>query len=190
MSPAGIAQTEAENREYADKCAERTGVDVLAHVGTYDVVRDMDVIRAVLGDEKLELPRLLVRHPARLDLRGDVPGQRARDGPRRRPRSRAGPDGGSDPAGGRIPVRVRRVRRGLHAAAGLPAGHRPGAGEREVPGARRPADRQAGRDHRPARTQLHRCDHRRPAGPVLAESVGPAPRRSGELADGDAAIRC
>ncbi|UOT01918.1 alpha/beta hydrolase [Rhodococcus opacus] len=53
MSPAGIAQTEAENREYADKCAERTGVDVLAHVGTYDVVRDMDVIRAVLGDEKL-----------------------------------------------------------------------------------------------------------------------------------------
>ncbi|RZK94334.1 MAG: alpha/beta hydrolase [Rhodococcus sp. (in: high G+C Gram-positive bacteria)] len=53
MSPAGIAQTESENRDYADKCADRTGVDVLAHVGTYDVVRDMDVIRAVLGDEKL-----------------------------------------------------------------------------------------------------------------------------------------
>ena len=27
--------------------------DVLAHVGTCEVVRDMDVIRAVLGDEKL-----------------------------------------------------------------------------------------------------------------------------------------
>ncbi|WP_072688449.1 alpha/beta hydrolase [Rhodococcus marinonascens] len=53
MSPAGIARIEAENREYANNCAERTGVDVLAHVGTYDVVRDMDVIRAVLGDEKL-----------------------------------------------------------------------------------------------------------------------------------------
>ncbi|MEV0948357.1 alpha/beta hydrolase [Rhodococcus sp. NPDC049939] len=53
MSPAGIARIEDENRDYADKCAERTGVDVLAHVGTYDVVRDMDVIRAVLGDEKL-----------------------------------------------------------------------------------------------------------------------------------------
>ncbi|AOW92900.1 hydrolase [Rhodococcus sp. WMMA185] len=53
MSPAGIARTEAENRDYANKCAERTGADVLEHVGTYDVVRDMDVIRAVLGDEKL-----------------------------------------------------------------------------------------------------------------------------------------
>jgi pimeloyl-ACP methyl ester carboxylesterase len=53
MSPSGITQTEAENRDYAAKCAERTGPDVLAHVGTYDVVRDMDVIRAVLGDAKL-----------------------------------------------------------------------------------------------------------------------------------------
>ncbi|MFZ2174059.1 MAG: alpha/beta hydrolase [Rhodococcus sp. (in: high G+C Gram-positive bacteria)] len=53
MTFAGIARTEAKNREYAQKCAERTGVDVLAHVGTYDVVRDMDVIRAVLGDDEL-----------------------------------------------------------------------------------------------------------------------------------------
>lgn len=36
------------------KCAERSGgEDVLAHVGTRDVARDMDVLRAVLGDEKL-----------------------------------------------------------------------------------------------------------------------------------------
>ncbi|NLE79972.1 MAG: alpha/beta hydrolase [Rhodococcus sp.] len=53
MSPAGIAQSEAENREYARKCAERSGAELLAHVGTYEVVRDMDVIRSVLGDEKL-----------------------------------------------------------------------------------------------------------------------------------------
>lgn len=52
-SPAGIAEAEKLNREYADLCAERTGVDVLAHVGTREVVRDMDVVRGVLGDDRL-----------------------------------------------------------------------------------------------------------------------------------------
>ncbi|WP_229679964.1 alpha/beta hydrolase [Saccharopolyspora thermophila] len=52
-SPAGVAQTEQEERAYAAKCAERTGVDVLANVGTREVVRDMDVLRSVLGDQKL-----------------------------------------------------------------------------------------------------------------------------------------
>jgi len=50
-SPAGIEEAEKRNREYAQSCAERTGTEVLAHVGTADVVRDMDVIRAVLGDD-------------------------------------------------------------------------------------------------------------------------------------------
>lgn len=53
MSPAGIADIEAENAEYARKCAERTGSEFLAHVGTREVVRDMDVIRSVLGDARL-----------------------------------------------------------------------------------------------------------------------------------------
>ncbi|NLU82851.1 alpha/beta hydrolase [Rhodococcus sp. HNM0569] len=53
MSPDGIAETEKHRREYAQACAERTGSDVLAHVGTRDVVQDMDVIRAVLGDTRL-----------------------------------------------------------------------------------------------------------------------------------------
>nr|WP_296771771.1 alpha/beta hydrolase [Rhodococcus sp. (in: high G+C Gram-positive bacteria)] len=53
VSPTGIADTEAEQQDYAAKCAERTGPDVLEHVGTREVVRDMDVIRSVLGDEKL-----------------------------------------------------------------------------------------------------------------------------------------
>ncbi|MEV0681108.1 alpha/beta hydrolase [Actinosynnema sp. NPDC050436] len=52
-SPAGIAQTEAENKAYAEKCAATTGADVLANVGTRDVVRDLDVMRSALGDEKL-----------------------------------------------------------------------------------------------------------------------------------------
>lgn len=53
VSPEGIAAREAEQRDYAEKCAARTGTDVLEHVGTREVVRDMDVIRSVLGDEKL-----------------------------------------------------------------------------------------------------------------------------------------
>ncbi|MFC7450626.1 alpha/beta hydrolase [Rhodococcus daqingensis] len=53
MSPAGIAGIEARNADYARKCAERTGAKFLEHVGTREVVRDMDVIRSVLGDEKL-----------------------------------------------------------------------------------------------------------------------------------------
>lgn len=53
VSPEGIAEQESEHIEYAAKCADRTGTEILAHVGTREVVRDMDVIRSVLGDEKL-----------------------------------------------------------------------------------------------------------------------------------------
>ncbi|GEM31787.1 hypothetical protein NN3_27940 [Nocardia neocaledoniensis NBRC 108232] len=52
-TPEGIAAAEADNREYADRCAQRSGLDLLGHVGTREVVQDMDVLRAVLGDAKL-----------------------------------------------------------------------------------------------------------------------------------------
>jgi pimeloyl-ACP methyl ester carboxylesterase len=53
-SPAGVEQTEAENKQYVDRCIEWSGgVEVLANVGTRDAVRDMDILRATLGDEKL-----------------------------------------------------------------------------------------------------------------------------------------
>jgi pimeloyl-ACP methyl ester carboxylesterase len=48
------AQYEAKTRDYISKCEERSGGrDVLANVGTRDVARDLDVLRAVLGDRKL-----------------------------------------------------------------------------------------------------------------------------------------
>ncbi|EOM76049.1 alpha/beta hydrolase [Rhodococcus rhodnii] len=53
-SPEGIAASEARSQERARLCAERTGVDVLAHVGTREVVRDMDVVRAALGEQRLD----------------------------------------------------------------------------------------------------------------------------------------
>ncbi|MBA3905715.1 MAG: alpha/beta hydrolase [Pseudonocardiales bacterium] len=53
-SPTGVAQTEAENKQYAQQCAQRSGGDeVLANVGTRDAARDMDILRAALGDPKL-----------------------------------------------------------------------------------------------------------------------------------------
>jgi pimeloyl-ACP methyl ester carboxylesterase len=53
-SPEGVAQTEAENQQYAQRCTERSGgAEVLANVGTRDVVRDVDILRQALGDEKL-----------------------------------------------------------------------------------------------------------------------------------------
>ncbi|CAM3998232.1 alpha/beta hydrolase [Kibdelosporangium persicum] len=54
-SPQGVAKVEAEQRDYARKCVERTGdgAALLASMGTRDVVKDMDVLRSVLGDEKL-----------------------------------------------------------------------------------------------------------------------------------------
>ncbi|MFB9909079.1 alpha/beta hydrolase [Allokutzneria oryzae] len=52
-SPAGVAKTEAEEKDYAAKCAERTGADVLANIGTREVAKDLDVMRSALGDEKL-----------------------------------------------------------------------------------------------------------------------------------------
>ncbi|MEC3980622.1 alpha/beta hydrolase [Amycolatopsis sp. H20-H5] len=55
MSPAGVAKQLAATKDYGAKCVARTphGLDMLANIGTRDVVRDMDVLRAALGDEKL-----------------------------------------------------------------------------------------------------------------------------------------
>lgn len=52
-SPAGVAALEQEESGYAAKCAQRSGAGLLANVGTRDVVKDMDVLRSVLGDQKL-----------------------------------------------------------------------------------------------------------------------------------------
>jgi len=53
-SPAGVAQTEAEERQFVEQCVQRSGgVEVLANVGTRDAARDIDILRAALGDEKL-----------------------------------------------------------------------------------------------------------------------------------------
>lgn len=52
-SPAGVALQEQRSKEYATKCEQRSGKDLLANSGTRDVVKDMDILRAALGDQKL-----------------------------------------------------------------------------------------------------------------------------------------
>lgn len=53
-SPAGVAATEAKNMLFAQRCTQRSGgAQVLANVGTRDVAKDLDILRAVLGDQKL-----------------------------------------------------------------------------------------------------------------------------------------
>jgi pimeloyl-ACP methyl ester carboxylesterase len=52
-SPAAAAHNKDQDKDFAAKCASRTGRDVLAHMGTREVVRDLDVLRAALGDNQL-----------------------------------------------------------------------------------------------------------------------------------------
>lgn len=54
-TPEGVAAIEKEERAFGQKCAERTehGEQMLANMGTRDVVKDMDILRSALGDKKL-----------------------------------------------------------------------------------------------------------------------------------------
>jgi pimeloyl-ACP methyl ester carboxylesterase len=52
-SPEGVAKTENQERADNEGCLAHTDMEVLANIGTRDVVRDLDVIRSALGDEKL-----------------------------------------------------------------------------------------------------------------------------------------
>jgi pimeloyl-ACP methyl ester carboxylesterase len=52
-SPAGIRQTEDEQKHYAQRCEQVSGRDLLAHVGTREVAKDLDIMRTAVGDGKL-----------------------------------------------------------------------------------------------------------------------------------------
>jgi pimeloyl-ACP methyl ester carboxylesterase len=53
VSPEAVARIEQENQKLAGLCAQRSGAELLANLGTRDVVQDMDILRSVLGDQKL-----------------------------------------------------------------------------------------------------------------------------------------
>jgi len=52
-SPAGVARIEGLTKEFVSRCSDKTGNEFLANAGTKNVAKDMDRIRAALGDDKL-----------------------------------------------------------------------------------------------------------------------------------------
>ncbi|MCV7137137.1 alpha/beta hydrolase [Mycobacterium hodleri] len=52
-SPAGVAHIEDVERERAQRCADRVGEPFLAGLSTENTARDMDAVRAALGEEQL-----------------------------------------------------------------------------------------------------------------------------------------
>jgi pimeloyl-ACP methyl ester carboxylesterase len=52
-SPAGVAHIEQLFIQLANQCANRMGAEFLAGVGTDSAARDMDTVRQVIGDDKL-----------------------------------------------------------------------------------------------------------------------------------------
>lgn len=52
-SPAGVQRIEDQTKAYVQRCIEKSGTKFLANVGTVNVARDLDALRAALGDDKL-----------------------------------------------------------------------------------------------------------------------------------------
>ena len=52
-TPEGVAHIEKENKEFVQRCVDKMGKEFLANLGTANVAKDLDAIRAGLGDEKL-----------------------------------------------------------------------------------------------------------------------------------------
>ena len=49
----GVDHIEKENKEFVQRCVDKMGKEFLANAGTANVAKDLDAIRAGLGDEKL-----------------------------------------------------------------------------------------------------------------------------------------
>ncbi|BCI87510.1 hypothetical protein NIIDMKKI_27160 [Mycobacterium kansasii] len=48
-----MARIEEETRQFVSRCVAKMGKEFLANVGTVNVAKDLDAIRAALGDDKL-----------------------------------------------------------------------------------------------------------------------------------------
>jgi pimeloyl-ACP methyl ester carboxylesterase len=73
-----------KDRRYIERCIQLNG-DILRYLSTANVARDINAIREAVGDSRLNLPRLLVRHVPGGDDPEPVPGQDASGRAGRRP---------------------------------------------------------------------------------------------------------
>ena len=98
-TPEGVEHIEKETKEFVQRCVDKMGDEFLANVGTANVVKDLDAMRAAARRREAELSGLLVRHPDRGAVRGGLSGQGAGDDPRRGRRPQRRPDRGQHPPG-------------------------------------------------------------------------------------------
>ena len=52
-TPEGVEHIEGQTKDFVARCVEKMGDEFLANVGTVSVAKDLDAMRAALGDEKL-----------------------------------------------------------------------------------------------------------------------------------------
>ena len=52
-TPEGVAHIENQTKEFVQRCVDKMGKEFLANIGTASVVKDLDAMRAALGDDKL-----------------------------------------------------------------------------------------------------------------------------------------
>ncbi len=52
-TPEGVEHIESETKAFVQRCEDKMGKEFLANVGTANVVKDLDAIRAAVGDDKL-----------------------------------------------------------------------------------------------------------------------------------------
>ena len=52
-SPEGVERIERVTKEFVQRCVDKMGTEFLANVGTASVAKDLDALRAAVGDEKL-----------------------------------------------------------------------------------------------------------------------------------------
>jgi pimeloyl-ACP methyl ester carboxylesterase len=52
-TPEGVAHIEKETKDFVQRCVDKMGKEFLANVGTANVVKDLEAMRAALGDDKL-----------------------------------------------------------------------------------------------------------------------------------------
>ncbi|CAO0830810.1 hypothetical protein SMICM17S_00437 [Streptomyces microflavus] len=70
---AEVQKLTASFEKFAQGCEKRSG-EVLPYVSTVDTARDMDVLRALLGDEKLQYVGAFIRTFLWAPVRGPLPG--------------------------------------------------------------------------------------------------------------------
>ena len=52
-SPEGVERIEGETKAFVQRCIDKMGTEFLANVGTASVAKDLDALRAAVGDDKL-----------------------------------------------------------------------------------------------------------------------------------------